>query len=201
MRALILQVADRLNERDKWLIGYIGKWILLLLAFILYSLILARGVEAKSAKKYEAWQERYAVDLMRHMEAVEENMPAAIDPYKAQLDSEAKLLAKVLYGVKDNSTDDLRTYCWCVFNRVDSPEYADTLEEVIAQPQQWMRYAEDNPVVEDLYTLARTELDAWHTSDVRPCAPEFVFMTWSPSEIVLRNTWTNTSRTMYWRAR
>jgi hypothetical protein len=200
MRALILSIADKLNSRDKWLIGYFGKWVLLILAFILYTLIIARGAYAKAEKKFEAWQEDYVAGFLRHQEAIDTNMPQ-LDPYEAQLDSEAQQLARVLYGVKDNSTDDLRTYCWCVFNRVDSPEYADNLKEVIDQPSQWMRYSEDNPVLDDLYRLARTELDAWHSGKTRPCDISFVYMNWSPSEIILRNTWTNTSRTMYWRAR
>lgn len=82
MRALILQVSDRLNARDKWLIGYIGKWLLLILAFILYSLIIARVSFAKAERQFEAWQVEYAEGYMRHMEAVEENMPRAVEAYR-----------------------------------------------------------------------------------------------------------------------
>jgi DNA segregation ATPase FtsK/SpoIIIE-like protein len=126
---------------------------------------------------------------------------APVDPYQAQLDAEAMQLARVLYGVRQNSTDDLRTLCWCVFNRVDSPDYADTLAEVIEQPKQWMRYSPDNPVLDDLFQIARAELEAWHNGPTRPCGTDYVFMTWSPTEIVLRNTWTNSSQTRYWRVK
>ena len=192
---------ERENKMALWALGMAGKYILVFLAFVLYTLILARGVEAKAAKKYEAWQTRFADEYTAQQTARAEAIKAGAprDPYDVQLETEAKALSKVLYGIRDNSTDDLRTLCWCVFNRVDSPDYADTLEEVIAQPQQWMRYSEDSPVLDSLYQIARAELDAWHTGTTRPCAADFVYMQWTPSEIVLRNTWVNSSHTRYWR--
>ena len=198
MRALILQGIDLMNDKQtKWFLGWLGRWVLLILGIALYTLIIARAADAKAAAKYEEWKGRYVTDFLAQQDAARAGMP--VDPYEAQLDAEAQMLARVLYGVKDNSSDDLRTYCWCVFNRVDSPDYAGTLEEVIAQPEQWMRYSEENPVLENLYQLAREELDAWHTGTTRPCSADYVYMTWSPSEIVLRNNWTNSSSTRYWR--
>ena len=184
-------------EKTRWVASMACKYALVLLGAVLYTLLVARGAEAKAARKYEAWQERWVNEYITQQEAARLGMP--VDPHEAQLDAEAQALARVLYGVKDNSTDDLRTYCWCVFNRVDSPEYADTLEEVIEQPSQWMRYDPENPVIENLYQLAREELEAWHNGATRPCSADFIYMTWSPLEIVLRNTWTNGSSTRYWR--
>lgn len=189
--------AIKFRKPDAWVLTLAGKYILVLLVFILYSLILARGAEAKAEKKYTAWQERWVNEYLDQREAEQRGMPA--DPYELLLDSEAQMLAKVLYGVKDNSTDDLRTYCWCVLNRVDSPNYPGTLEEVIEQPSQWMLYSPDNQVLEDLYQIARTELDAWHKDSRRPVSSEFVFMNWTPSRIVLRDRWETDGFTNYWR--
>jgi hypothetical protein len=187
----------KMPEKTRWVASMACKYALVLLGAVLYTLLVARGAEAKAARKYEAWQERWVNEYITQQEAARLGMP--VDPHEAQLDAEAQALARVLYGVKDNSTDDLRTYCWCVFNRVDSPDYADTLEEVIEQPSQWMRYDPENPVIENLYQLAREELEAWHNGATRPCSADFIYMTWSPMEIVLRNTWTNGSSTRYWR--
>lgn len=133
MRQGLLQVFNSQNaKRNIWLIGWLGKWALLILGIILYTIIIARAAQAKEAKKYEAWKVRYVNEYLDQREAAERGMP--VDPYEAALDAEAKDLARVLYGVKDNSTDDLRTLCWCVFNRVDSAEYADSISEVVAQP-------------------------------------------------------------------
>ena len=198
MRTLFLQAMDTINDRQiKWALVWAGKWLLLILALTLYTLIVARASDAKAAEKYENWKGRYVTDFLAQQDAVRQGMPT--DPETARRERQAQALARVLYGVRDNSSDDLRTYCWCVFNRVDSPEYPDTLEDVIAQPSQWMRYSEENPVLENLYQIAAAELDAWENGTTRPVAAEYVFMTWSPQEIVLRNSWENTSRTRYWR--
>lgn len=195
-----MQVFDSQNaKRNIWFIGWLGKWALLILGIILYTLIIARAAQAKEAKHYEAWRERYVTEFLAQRDAAAAGMP--VDPYQATLQAEAEDLARVLYGVKDNSTDDLRTLCWCVFNRVDSAEYANSIAEVVAQPKQWMGYSSENPVIESLYKLAREELLKWREGSVRPCGIDFVFMQWSPSEIVLRNTWTNSSSTRYWRAK
>lgn len=189
--------AIKLDKGELWFLGMAGKYLLIFLVFILYTIMIARGAEAKASRKYEAWQERWVNEYIDQQEAAKAGMP--VDPYEAQLDSEAQALAKVLYGVKDNSTDDLRTYCWCVLNRVDSPDYPETLEEVIDQPQQWMRYSPDNQVLESLYQIARAELDAWHKDSRRPVSSEFVFMNWTPSRIVLRDRWETDGFTNYWR--
>lgn len=79
MRALFLQVADKLNARDRWLIGYACKWLVLILVVILYTLIVARVAFARAEKQFEAWQVEYAEGFMQHMQTVEENMPGVVD--------------------------------------------------------------------------------------------------------------------------
>lgn len=135
-------------------------------------------------------------EQLRYMESAR---AVESDPYVVQLNSEAELLARVLYGVKDNDTDDLRTYCWCVFNRVDNPNFPNTIEDVISQPNQWMRYNPDNPIVEDLYRIAKEELDKWHTDSHRPVSCDYVFMSWSHDDICLRDNFNNGKTTRYWR--
>ena len=182
-----------INIKNKRL-GY----MLIVLSVILYTVLIARAAQAKEAKVYAEWRERYVTDYLAQQEALKAGMP--VDPYTAQLDYEAGILAKVLYGVRDNSERDLRTYCWCVFNRVDNPAYPDMIEDVIAQPKQWMRYDPENPVLDNLYKIARQELDAWHTGTTRPVSIDYVYMTWTPSKITLRNAWKDNGFADYWRA-
>lgn len=200
MRTFFLQAIEKANsDYNRRMAAYMARWLLFFLAITLYTLIVSRAADAKAARKYEAWQARFADEYTAQQIARVAGMPT--DPQEARRIEEAQMLARVLYGVKDNSTDDLRTYCWCVFNRVDSADYPGTLEEVIAQPSQWMRYSEENPVIESLYLIAREELEQWHNGATRPCTSDYVYMTWSPSEIVLRNTWVNSSSTRYWRVK
>lgn len=198
MRALFLQAVDIMNEKQtRWFLYWIAKWALLFLCIALYTIIVARVSEAKAEKKYMAWQERWVNEYIDQREAEERGIPA--DPYELLLDEEAQALARVLYGIRSNSDKDLRTYCWCVLNRVDSPDYPDTLDEVIAQPSQWMRYDPENPVLESLYQIAREQLNVWHKGTTRPVSNEFVFMNWTPSDLCLRDRWEEGSRTNYWR--
>lgn len=189
----------KMEARTRWLLGYVLQYVILVLAFALCIIVAYRAGGVRAAKKYEDWKERYVTEFLELEEAKAAGAP--IDPYQAQLDAEAQELARVLYGVRENSTDDLRTYCWCVFNRVDSPDFPETLAAVIGQPKQWMRYDPEAPVLDDLFKIARSELDAWHTGTTRPCGVEFVFMNWSPTEITLRDNWEDGSRTHYWRAK
>lgn len=188
-----------MSKEAKWWTILISKYVLILLLFILYTFVVLRAQQKYDQVRY---YDKYMTELQVYKEEqrAEAERLASLPPSVEELrKSDAELLAKVLYGVKDNSTDDLRTYCWCVFNRVDNPNYPNTLEDVVNQPSQWMRYSEDNPVIESLYDLAYSEIVKWQDESIRPTSNEFVFMSWSSSDIVLRNTFENKSSTRYWR--
>lgn len=189
--------AVKANKRAMWWIRYASKWALAILVLVLYTIVVHRAAYKKALVIYDGWMEEYKAEQIAAAEAAERAAP--VDPYEAQLDAEAELLAKVLYGVKDNDNDDLRTYCWCVFNRVDNKSFPSTLEDVIAQPSQWMRYDQTNPIIENLYQLAREQLDSWHSNTHRPVTNEYVFMSWSKNDICLRDNFYEGSGTRYWR--
>lgn len=79
MRALFLKAIDNMSARDKWLVNYAAKWLRLILAIILYTLIVARGAYAKAERNFEDWKVEYAEGFVQHMEAVETNMPQVVD--------------------------------------------------------------------------------------------------------------------------
>lgn len=171
-----------------------GVCLLTALVIVAYTVVIFRVASTKAVEKYEIYlAEVRAQEEAAALEAYQ------TDPYTMQLNVEAELLAKVLYGVKDNKTDDLITYCWCVFNRVDNAAFPSTLEDVIAQPNQWMRYDQTNPIIESLYQLAREQLDAWHTNNHRPVGADYVFANWSSNDICLRDNFHEGSGTHYWR--
>lgn len=183
----------RANKAAQWWIRYVARWLVVILAVVAWSLAMVRVGQRKALLQYQAW-----MDEAQQVQRLEIDKNGGDPDYFTQLNAEAEQLARVLYGVRDNDTDDLRTMCWCVFNRVDNPAFPGTLEDVIAQPQQWMRYSEDSPVLENLYQIAADELDAWHTLH-RPCSSDYVFMSWTPSDICLRDAWAEGSGTHYWR--
>lgn len=93
-------------------------------------------------------------------------------------EEEVVALAKTLYGeCRGCSEIQQKAVAWCIFNRVDSDQFPDTVIEVITQPSQFFGYRESFPVTEDLETLARECLTDWHNGENRVLEPEFLYFT------------------------
>ena len=118
----------------------------------------------------------------------------------AQSRSDREAVAKVLYGTAlHHSEDAQKAVVWCILNRVDSSLYPNSIQEVCSQPSQWMGYADDNPVISSLYEIADEVISGWESGGYRAVSPDYLFLSWTQDEIVLRTTFNETSRTHYWR--
>ena len=95
-----------------------------------------------------------------------------------------------MYGMvkPDHKDSDLRAIVWCILNRVDNKAYPGEVQAVCQQKSQWMGYSDDNPVIAKMYDIALAELKKWHGDSVRPMSADYVYLTWSSKEILLRNT-------------
>lgn len=169
------------------------------------SLIAGRSAHVKTEKAVTAEYEEKLTALQRELQTEREKTAVKTSEtttVNAELVIKAEKLAKVLYGFKNNDKSDLITACWCVFNRVDikTGEYAylTSLEDVIAQPEQWMGYSDENPVIEDLYQIAYAQLEIWLSGGHRPVSSEYVFLVWSPGEIYLKTSLTGKNDTRTW---
>lgn len=118
-----------------------------------------------------------------------------------QIEREAEWIARVMYGMAkpDHKDSDLRAIVWCILNRVDNKAYPGEVQAVCQQKSQWMGYSDDNPVIAKLYDIALTELKKWHGDSVRPMSADYVYLTWSSKEILLRDTFAENRSTNYWR--
>lgn len=117
-----------------------------------------------------------------------------------QIELEAEYIAKVLYGTAINHADsDKRAVVWCILNRVEHYSHPNTIAEVCEQPKQWMGYSNSNPVLTELYDLALEELKIWYSGGHRPMTNEYIYLSWSSKEIILRNTFEENKNTRYWR--
>lgn len=117
-----------------------------------------------------------------------------------QIEQEAEYIAKVIYGTaRDHADSDKRAVVWCILNRVEHYAHPDTVIGVCEQPKQWMGYSSDNPVLADDYELALAELKIWYGDGHRPISNDYIYMTWSSKEIVLRDTFEENKNTHYWR--
>ena len=120
----------------------------------------------------------------------------------SQIEREAEYVAKVIYGTARNHSDaDKKAVVWCILNRVEHYAHPNNVAEVCEQPKQWMGYSNDNPVLDDNYELALTELKTWYTGGHRPMSNEYIYLSWSSKEILLRNTFEENRATNYWRMR
>ncbi len=85
--------------------------------------------------------------------------------------------------------------------RVMNKAYPGTMQEVIAQPEQWMFYSPDNKFSTHDREIAEKILRAYYEEGIVPTGltEEFVYGSWSESDYVLRNTWDFGSSTRTWR--
>lgn len=119
-----------------------------------------------------------------------------------QIEREAEYIAKVIYGNARNHADsDKKAVIWCILNRVEHYSHPDTIAEVCEQPKQWMGYSSDNPVLTENYDLALAELKTWYNDGHRPMSSDYIYLSWSSKEILLRDTFEENKSTHYWRMR
>lgn len=120
----------------------------------------------------------------------------------SQIEREAEYIAKVIYGTARNHADsDKKAVVWCILNRVEHYSHPDTIAEVCEQPKQWMGYSSDNPVLTENYDLALAELKTWYNDGHRPMGNDYIYLSWSSREILLRDTFEENKNTHYWRMR
>ena len=117
---------------------------------------------------------------------------------EAALNQEADAIARAIGPMVTKRMK--QTMIWNILCRVDNPAYPNTVQEVIAQPQQWMFYTESNPIREDDRTLALEQLELWHEGRYPAgLSATYVYGEWSQTDYVLRDRWEKDSTTNYWR--
>lgn len=185
---------------------------------LIYILVLALAVSITAISQRVKYEEQIAEINTNHeveMEALRDELygnyvsqMAELEKYYeyggdvSQIELEAEYIAKVIYGTARNHSDsDKKAVVWCILNRVEHHSHPDTISEVCEQPKQWMGYSDENPVLEDIYNLALTELKTWHNGGHRPMSNDYIYLSWSSKEIILRDTFEENKNTNYWRMR
>lgn len=199
---LVRGIRNRLNENGK----HLRPVLLLFLLVFLGSIVAARitlAHDMQRAAEQTAAAEQMRLDLEKQ-EAIRASTIAAeqakAQQAVAQHKAECEAVARVLYGTAlHHSEDAQKAVVWCIINRVESSLYPNSIEEVCAQPSQWMGYADDNPVIESLYKIADEVLSGWEQGGYRAVSPDYLFLTWTRDEIVLRTSYTEGRNTHYWR--
>ena len=181
--------------------------ILILVLAIMITSITQRVKYENRIKEINELHQEEMIALRVELQDQYESEIAAIEKYYeyggdvSQIEREAEWIAKVMYGMAkpDHKDSDLRAIVWCILNRVDNKAYPGEVQAVCQQKSQWMGYSDDNPVIAKLYDIALAELKKWHGDAVRPMSADYVYLTWSSKEILLRDTFAENRSTNYWR--
>ena len=212
MAALILGIPDALRrtwQRRRELAPVWGRYFLTFMLGALFGVLLLRGQHAYLTRDepiITAADRRAGVQTVTVEEPAEE--PEAVDEQaqaaaieEAAAHREAEAMARVLYGMaRYRSREAQEAICWCVLNRVESTLFPDSVEAVCSQPVQWMGYSAQNPVTQELYNVAYEVLQTWKNGGIRPMPQDYLYLSWSETEIVLRTSFNETARTHYWHA-
>lgn len=106
----------------------------------------------------------YSVSTLLHTQEATEQSETDAETVPLYTDREVELIAKTVYGeaLVTNSDMEMAAVAWCILNRVDSPLYPDTIEEVVTQRRQFHGYNEQHPVTTRIENLVRDVLDRWY---------------------------------------
>lgn len=100
-------------------------------------------------------------------------------------ETEVEMMARMIWGEASGIPSDMeKAACvWCVLNRVDDPEFPDTVAAVLEQPNQFAGYSPDYPATEEHKAIAADVLTRWMeeragAADVgRVLSAEYLFFT------------------------
>ena len=152
-------------------------WFVALVVVALFGSFVWWGMDIQTRHKAEAM----TAELLAQMDAENEYMLQAAEAEAAERQaqnerqqiSEAQAVARAFFGIRnfvtkygyDNS--DLETYARCMFNRADAR--GKSLEEIVAENDQFIAYSDKNTLVKEYYDLALQFVAAWHAEDAHPC--------------------------------
>lgn len=198
-----------LNPKHRFAnIQMIAIYILIIILAIFFTSISQRAKYKKQIEEINAVHQEELATLRSTLQKEYETKITELEQYYeyggdvSQIEREAEYIAKVIYGTAISHTDaDKRAVVWCILNRVEHYAHPDTVQGVCEQPKQWMGYSDSNPVLTENYDLALAELKIWYSGGHRPMGKEYIYLSWSSSEILLRDTFEESKNTRYWRMR
>ena len=203
---MFARIMNHAAERIR--VGFRRKYGILLIAaalFTIYTVILSASVEhrtevrvrqemaGETAAAVEAYKDEQARETQKqYFLSGDASREAFINQ---EVDSAARLAARM-----SNDTQKGGIICNALA-RVMNKAYPGTMQEVIAQPEQWMFYSADNKFSTHDREIAEKILRAYYEDGIVPTGltEEFVYGSWSESDYVLRNTWDFGSATRTWR--
>lgn len=172
-----------------WLIAVVAVALLLALGSWAVTLRQERRDDAIRAEARATWEaEQQAAEDARAAELAQ-----AAASEDAVIDRESDAVAKMFFGIRlfidkyHYTEKDLETYARCAFNRRDAGNGKTSLEAIIAQPDQFVGYADNNPVLKEYRDLAYKFVTEYHNETVKPCDSSFQWAELREDGIWLKN--------------
>ena len=182
----------REQQEEENLLMFRNKWVPLFYNWITFVLLIALlistfvyGVQVKIEKQVTS---KTAIALADYRAELDAQDAAEAAYQQAILNRDAEAMAKAFYGIRlfvekyHYTESDLETYARCMFNRVEN----DDLAKVVRLTGQFAGYSDDNPVLEEYYTLALRFVEDWTVESAKPCDPAYVFAELTPDGIFLK---------------
>ena len=152
---------------------------------------IVKGVTAKRLKtEYQMQYQTEISQMRRELEAEFREAYGAdeIDARTAQYEAEVKLLDMLICPYLVNITDNsIRSIVLCVISRCHTNGYADTIEEVVRQKDQWIGFSEDNEIILRADKIVREMLAYVYSGKPLWTDPKYVFMDWQNGQVTLRD--------------
>ena len=146
----------------------------------------AATLAAEAEAQYQA--EQQAAEEAR-LQAIAEKEAAE----EALISKEIESVAKMFYGIRRfedkyrYSEKDFETYARCAFNRYDFNHGLVDLTTIISQPEQFLGYADNNPILKQYKDMAEKFVRSWHEESYRPCSAEYRWAELTENGIFLTN--------------
>lgn len=178
--------------------------LILAAAVVVYTILLSAYVNYKAEKRvrqelaieYAAQLEQYKAEEAQKVQASYfQSGEASRDAFiNQEIDAAAKLAAAMKNDVQKGGI-----ICNAIA-RMMNASYPDTMQEVAAQPQQWMLYSPENKYTAHDREIAEKLLRDYYDGVVpNGLTKDYVYGSWSENDYVLRNTWEFSQGTLTWR--
>ena len=170
--------------------------VLLILCAVLLSLVGLRAEQRNEIMKDMAAQIEIAA-AQRCVIETDQKMEAE----SGLIRPEAEAASRVVFGMAQYlSPDAWRALTCCIINRAEHPYlFENDIIGVCKEQDKWMRYNDDNPVLQEIYDVVYEVLRNWHDGGHRIMSPDYIYVSWSENELVFRDEFIETPNTHYWR--
>lgn len=193
--------------RHSW-VNLFYNWLIAILIVILFAGFISWGIRIRRDTRDEVIR----AQVIAEMDAEHEQMMADAAAREAEIKASKETVlkessnagAKALYPLGNfitkyhYSDKDLETYLRSGWNRHILT--GESLESVFSASQQYLGYADNNPILTEYYNLAYRCFSEWEEEQTSPCDPSFQWAELTENGIYLKNNFNADGYARRWHA-